>query len=104
MPENKPEPSISESNHTETDAEENARQYWRANITLMLSLLAIWFVASFVCGILLFDVLNQIQFFGWKLGFWFSQQGSIYVFVLLIFFYVWKMNRLDIQYGVDEED
>ena len=60
--------------------------YWRANLLLMLSLLSIWFFVSFVCGILMVDYLNQFRFFGYKLGFWFSQQGSIYVFVILILF------------------
>ena len=58
---------------------------------------------SFGCGILLVDVLNEIQFFGFKLGFWFAQQGAIYVFVVLIFVYMAKMNALDKKYGVDEE-
>ena len=79
------------------------RAYWRANLTLMAKLLVIWFVVSFVCGILLVDVLNEIQFFGFKLGFWFAQQGAIYVFVALIFVYVHKMNAIDRQFGVDEE-
>ncbi len=78
--------------------------YWRANLRLMISLLVVWFVVSFGCGILLVDFLDQFRLFGYKLGFWFSQQGSIYVFVLLIFVYVWQMNRLDRKFGVDEED
>ena len=78
--------------------------YWRANIRLMLSLLSVWFFVSFVCGILIVDYLNQFPFFGFKLGFWFSQQGAIYFFVILIFVYVWRMNKLDRQYGVDEEE
>ncbi|MBT3428514.1 MAG: DUF4212 domain-containing protein [Gammaproteobacteria bacterium] len=69
----------------------------------MLGLLSIWFAVSFGCGILLFDYLNQFKFFGWKLGFWFSQQGAIYFFVLLIFVYVWQMNRIDRLFGVEEE-
>lgn len=77
--------------------------YWKANITLMLSLLAIWFVVSFGFGILMVDYLNQFRFFGWKLGFWFSQQGSIYVFVVLIFVYVWRMNKLDKEHDVEEQ-
>ena len=78
--------------------------YWRANISLMLWLLAVWFVVSFGFGILLADVLDQIQFFGWRLGFWFSQQGSILVFVVLIFVYAWRMNQIDRQYGVEEDE
>jgi putative solute:sodium symporter small subunit len=83
------------------DTSKNA--YWRANVKLMLGLLSIWFAVSFGCGILLFDYLNQFKFFGWKLGFWFSQQGAIYFFVLLIFVYVWQMNRIDRLFGVEEE-
>lgn len=78
--------------------------YWRANLRLMLSLLAVWFFVSFVCGILIVDFLDQFRLFGYKLGFWFSQQGSIYFFVVLIFVYVWRMNRLDKRFGVHEDD
>jgi len=81
-----------------------SNSYWRANIRLMLSLLSVWFFVSFVCGILIVDYLNQFPFFGFRLGFWFSQQGAIYFFVVLIFVYVWRMNKLDRQYGVDEEE
>ena len=70
---------------------------------LMISLLVVWFLASFGCGILFVDYLNQFRLFGFKLGFWFSQQGSIYIFVILIFVYVWQMNKLDKRYGVDED-
>ena len=82
----------------------NNNKYWRANISLMLVLLFVWFFVSFVCGILIVDYLDQFRFFGYKLGFWFSQQGSIYFFVVLIFIYAWRMNILDRQYGVDEEE
>jgi len=78
--------------------------YWKENLTLVMSLLVIWFLVSFGCGILFVEYLNQFRLFGFKLGFWFSQQGSIYVFVILIFVYVWRMNRLDKRYGVDEEE
>ena len=81
----------------------NTDSYWKANLRLMISLLVVWFVASFGCGILLVDHLNQFRLFGFKLGFWFSQQGSIYIFVILIFVYVWRMNKLDKRYGVDED-
>jgi len=77
--------------------------YWQANLKLIISLLAIWAFVSFGCGVLFVDQLNEIRFFGFKLGFWFAQQGSIYVFVILIFFYVWRMNKLDHQFGVDED-
>jgi putative solute:sodium symporter small subunit len=82
---------------------ERAKAYWDKNVRLMISLMAIWFVVSFGCGILFVDALNTIQFFGFKLGFWFAQQGSIYVFVALIFVYMAKMNAMDKKYGVDEE-
>ena len=81
----------------------NTDSYWRANLRLMISLLVVWFLASFGCGILFVDYLNQFRLFGFKLGFWFSQQGSIYIFVILIFVYVWRMNKLDKRYGVDED-
>ena len=77
--------------------------YWRANVTTLLCLLAVWFVVSFGCGILWVDTLNQFSFFGWKLGFWFSQQGAIYAFVVLIFVYVWRMNALDRRFNVGED-
>ncbi|MDG2070579.1 MAG: DUF4212 domain-containing protein [Pseudomonadales bacterium] len=82
----------------------NNEAYWKANLTLVASLLAIWFLVSFGCGILFVEYLNQFRLFGFKLGFWFSQQGSIYVFVILIFVYVWQMNKLDKRYGVDEDE
>ncbi len=84
-------------------SEKDKQAYWRDNISLVLKLLTVWFVVSFGCGILLVDVLNNIPFFGFKLGFWFAQQGAIYVFVALIFIYVKKMNQIDKHYGVEEE-
>jgi len=81
-----------------------ARAYWRENIRLMLSLLAVWFVVSFGAGILWVDWLNQFHLFGFKLGFWFAQQGSIYIFVLLIVLYVRGMHKLDQKYNVDEDE
>ena len=83
--------------------EERAQQYWRRNLSLMIKLLVIWFVVSYGCGIILVDVLNQIQIGGYKLGFWFAQQGSIYGFVGLIFYYAKKMGDLDREFGVDED-
>ena len=85
-------------------SENESGAYWRANIKLMLVLLAIWFTVSFLAGILFVDFLNQYRLFGYKLGFWFSQQGSIYFFVVLIFVYTWRMNVLDKRFGVEEED
>ena len=72
-----------------------AEIYWKKNLIYLTILLSIWFVVSFGFGILLADHLNEIQFFGSKLGFWFAQQGSIYTFVILIFVYIFLMNRLD---------
>ena len=80
------------------------RDYWKKNLTYVAVLLAIWFLVSFGFGILLADPLNQIRVGGFQLGFWFAQQGSIYVFVILIFVYVKLMNRLDRQFEVDERD
>ena len=82
----------------------NNQDYWKANIRLMLVLPAIWFTVSFGFGILLVDQLNQIPFFGFKFGFWWAQQGSIYVFIGLIFFYTYKMKKIDRQFGVSDDD
>ena len=81
---------------------ESAQQYWKTNLKYLVVLLLIWFAVSFGCGILFVDELDSIRFGGFKLGFWFAQQGSIYVFVLLIFVYVFLMNRLDKKHNVDE--
>ena len=82
----------------------NAAQYWRANLRLMAILLVIWAAVSFGAGILFVDALNSIRIGGFKLGFFFAQQGSIYVFVLLIFYYAWRMNRLERELDLHEED
>jgi len=76
--------------------------YWRANIKYVLILLAIWFVVSYGAGIVFKDELNTIKIGGFKLGFWFAQQGAMYVFVVLIFVYVKLMNNLDKKFGYDE--
>ena len=78
------------------------KAYWKENLGYLALLLSIWFLVSYVFGILLVNQLNTIKFFGFKLGFWFAQQGSMYVFVILIFVYVKLMNKLDKKYGVDE--
>ena len=83
--------------------EDKAKDYWNENIKLVLKLLAIWAFVSFGCGILLVDILNTITFMGFKLGFWFAQQGAMYVFVALIFVYVAKANKLDEKYDVHED-
>ncbi len=79
------------------------RSYWHDNLRLVGLCLSIWFIVSFGFGILWVDVLNQIQIGGFKLGFWFAQQGSIYVFVALIFFYAWRMSIIDEAHGVSED-
>ena len=76
-------------------SDNNAHAYWQSNIKIVLALLSVWFFISFGCGILFVDNLDNIRFGGFKLGFWFAQQGSIYVFILLIFTYVFLMGRLD---------
>jgi putative solute:sodium symporter small subunit len=83
--------------------EGDQKAYWKENLSLLFKLLVVWFVVSFGAGIIFVETLNQIQFFGFKLGFWFAQQGSIYVFVAIIFIYMKKMNALDKKYGVGEE-
>lgn len=80
----------------------NLEKYWKANKRLIYILLGIWALVSVGFGILLVEPLNTIQFFGVPLGFWFAQQGSIYVFVILIFVYAWRMDRLDHNYHADE--
>ena len=82
----------------------NKQDYWKANVRLLGLLLSIWFIVSFGFGILLVDQLNEIRFFGFKLGFWWAQQGAIYVFVILIFAYIHVMQRLDRKFGVSDED
>ncbi|MCJ2378096.1 DUF4212 domain-containing protein [Vibrio sp. ZSDZ34] len=84
------------------ESEDRAKAYWDKNVKLMLSLLAVWFLVSFGCGILFVDVLNQIQIGGYKLGFWFAQQGAIYAFLAIIFYYAWKMRQIDREFNVDE--
>ena len=78
------------------------KKYWKENLKYLAILLSIWFLVSYVFGILLVEQLNTISFGGFKLGFWFAQQGSIYVFVILIFVYIKLMNSLDKKYNVNE--
>ncbi|MDX1482269.1 MAG: DUF4212 domain-containing protein [Woeseiaceae bacterium] len=82
---------------------ENRSRYWRANLRLLAGCMFVWFLCSYGFGILLVEQLNSIRVGGFKLGFWFAQQGAIYIFVALIFFYAWRMNRLDKQYDVHED-
>ena len=97
------EKDMSEGNSSLKHNESDAGEYWKANLKLMGWLLIVWFVVSYGCGILFVDELNSISLGGFKLGFWFAQQGAIYVFVALIFVYVKKMNKLDREFGVEEE-
>ena len=87
-----PQPMSDDARHT---------AYWHANLRLMGVLLFVWFVVSYGCGILLVEQLNTIRWFGFRLGFWFAQQGSIYVFVILILIYARRMDQLDKEHGVD---
>ncbi|MFK7912654.1 MAG: DUF4212 domain-containing protein [Pseudomonadales bacterium] len=80
----------------------DAKGYWRATLRLTVTLMAIWFAASYGAGILLRDMLDQYSIGGAPLGFWFAQQGAIYVFVLLIFYYCWAMRRLERKFGIEE--
>ena len=80
------------------------KDYWQTNLKLVAKLLTIWFLVSFGFGIILVDQLNQIPFFGFKLGFWWAQQGSIYVFIGLIFYYVRKMKQIDKTFEVSDEE
>lgn len=84
-------------------SETHRQAYWRENLTIVAILLSIWFIVSFVMSIVFVDVLNDIRIGGFRFGFWMAQQGSLYVFVILIFVYVWLMNRLDRSYGVEEQ-
>lgn len=92
--------SMNQNGGTSTEAQ---AAYWQASLRLIFLCLAIWFAVSYGAGILFADALNSIQLGGYKLGFWFAQQGSIFTFVALIFFYAWKMNEIDREHGCDEE-
>ena len=85
-------------------SETRTKDYWRANIRLLVILMGIWFAVSFGAGILFRDFLDQFMIGGFPLGFWFAQQGSIYVFIGLIFFYGWKMHRIEKAFGLDDDD
>lgn len=82
--------------------QQKATAYWRENLKYLIILLSIWFIVSYGAGILFKENLDNIKLGGFKLGFWFAQQGSIYVFVILIFVYVKLMNKLDKKYGYNE--
>lgn len=80
------------------------KEYWRRNLRLVAVCMVIWFIVSYVFGIILVEPLNNIRIGGYKLGFWFAQQGSIYTFVVLIFFYARRMNKLDREFSVQEDE
>jgi putative solute:sodium symporter small subunit len=83
--------------------QQKRQDYWSANLKLVALCLSIWFAVSYLFGIILVDQLNAFSLGGYKLGFWFAQQGSMYVFVVLIFFYAYRMNKLDRQFDVHED-
>lgn len=85
-----------------SEKQKKATAYWKENLRYLIMLLSIWFLVSYGAGILFKDALDSIRLGGFKLGFWFAQQGSIYVFVILIFVYVRLMNKLDKKYGYTE--
>ena len=85
-----------------TPSHHTPKTYWKKNLKYLFILLLIWFAVSYGAGILFKDTLDTIRLGGFPLGFWFAQQGSIYIFVILIFVYVWLMNRLDKKHGYDE--
>ena len=86
-----------------SESSDKAKAYWRANLRLMAVLLMVWFLVSFGAGVLFVEPLNAIRLGGFKLGFWFAQQGSMLTFVVLVFVYVFRMNAMERKYGVEEE-
>jgi putative solute:sodium symporter small subunit len=86
-----------------TASENNAKAYWSATLGLLAKILVIWFLVSYGAGILFADMLNGIKLGGYPVGFWFAQQGSIYVFIALIFYYAHAMGKLDRKFGVQED-
>lgn len=96
------QPLGSESNKAQ-NTRSHGQRYWRANLRTVGALLAVWFAVSFLCGIVFVEPLNALHIGGAPLGFWFAQQGSIYVFVALILIYVVVMNRLDAKFGFRED-
>lgn len=86
----------------ETPKTGGAHAYWKENLRLLAVLMVIWFLVSFGAGILFRPFLDQFMIGGFPLGFWFAQQGSIYTFIVLIFFYSWKMKRIDRKYDLDD--
>jgi putative solute:sodium symporter small subunit len=85
------------------DNKEKMKAYWKENLTYITILLSIWFAVSYLCGIMIANPLDAMSIGGFKLGFWFANQGSEVIFVVLIFIYVWLMNNLDRKYDVHED-
>ncbi len=81
----------------------NNQKYWQENVTLIIKCLTIWFISSYVCSIILVEQLNNFRIGGYKLGFWFAQQGSIYIFVFLIFYYANRIGKIDDKYDTKNE-
>lgn len=81
----------------------NLDEYWQKNLRILAGLLAVWFIASYGFGIIFADSLNSIRLGGYKLGFWFAQQGAIYVFIAIIYTYIYLMNKLDREYDVHDD-
>ena len=81
----------------------SSQAYWKATIALLRNVLILWFLVSFGAGILFADFLNQFHLGGYPLGFWFAHQGAMYIFVIQIFYYAWRMNNLDIKFDVHED-
>ena len=86
-----------------TAKQNSKKKYWKKNLSYLSILLSIWFIVSFLFGIILVEELNKFRLGGFKLGFWFAQQGSIYVFVILIFIYIRLMNKLDKEFGFNKK-
>ncbi len=95
---------MSSSDTTSSDSHSQAKLYWKANIRLVLTLMAIWFSVSFLASIIFVEQLNTIKLGGFPLGYWMGQQGSIFVFMGLILFYAVRMQQLDRKFGVDESE
>ena len=85
-----------------SDHTENQENYWKANLRLIYGCLVVWAFVSYGCGILFRPLLAGIEVGGTDLGFWFAQQGSIISFIVLVFFYAWRMNKLDKEFGLEE--
>ena len=86
------------------ESSERNKAYWRKNLQYLAILLGIWFITSYLCSIIFVEQLDKIQFAGYRLGFYFSQQASIWIFVELIFVYAWLMNRLERTYKKQEDE